>query len=362
MGAALFFDLRWKCASVGYLPMTSVPFPPALDILGLGSPIMDLTAHVSESFLAGVRGEKGGMVLVDAAEMDAIIARLPEPPSLAPGGSAANVIRNAARLGLRAGFLGKLGGDHTAAAYREHSRSLGLDATRFKASPDRANARCLALITPDAARTMRTDLGAALTLAPGEIQPVDFTGVRHAHIEGYLVFNQALADSALAGARASGATVSLDIASFEVVHAARDWMLAQLRAGGIHQVFANEDEIRALYPDGGDDYAGHARRLAGESPGLVAVVKVGKDGAWIARGEELHRVAPVVVERVVDTNGAGDAFAGGFLYATSQGWSLERSGALGAALGAECVRHSGPAIPGTHWGEVAAVRDRLARG
>jgi len=342
--------------------MTSAPPPPALDILGLGSPIMDLTAHVPESFLAGVRGEKGGMVLVDAAEMDAIIARLPVPPVLEPGGSAANVIRNAARLGLRAGFLGKLGADATAAAYREHSGSLGLDPTRFKASPDRANARCLALITPDAARTMCTDLGAALTLSPGEIQPVDFTGVRHAHIEGYLVFNQALADAALAGARASGATVSLDIASFEVVHAAREWMLAQLRAGGIHQVFANEDEIRALYPDGGDDYAGHARRLAAESPGLVAVVKVGKDGAWIARGDELHRVAPVVVERVVDTNGAGDAFAGGFLYGFAQGWPLDLCGALGAALGAECVRHSGPAIPGAHWSAVAEVPDRLTRG
>ena len=89
--------------------MTPAPFPPALDILGLGSPIMDLTAHVPDSFLAGVRGEKGGMVLVDADEMDAILARLPVPPTLEPGGSAANVIRNAARLGLRAGFLGKLG-------------------------------------------------------------------------------------------------------------------------------------------------------------------------------------------------------------------------------------------------------------
>jgi len=94
---------------------------------------------------------------------------------------------------------------------------------------------------------------------------------------------------------------------------------------------------------------------------LVAVVKVGKDGAWIARGDELHRVAPVGVERVVDTNGAGDAFAGGFLYAAALGWSLERCGALGAALGAECVRHSGPAIPPAHWAEVAAARDRLAR-
>lgn len=333
----------------------------SLDILGLGSPIMDLTAKVPDSFLATIRGDKGGMVLVDAAEMDAILARLPEPPELAPGGSAANVIRVAAQLGARAAFLGKLGSDPTAAAYREHSSRLGLDLSRFKTSPDRANARCLALITPDAARTMRTDLGAALTLAPAEITPADFAGVRHAHIEGYLVFNQALADAALAGARASGATVSLDIASFEVVHAARDWMLAQLRAGGIHHVFANEDEIRALYPDGGDDYAALARRLASEADGLVAVVKVGKDGAWIARGSELHRIAPVAVAKVVDTNGAGDSFAGGFLHAFLQGWPLDRCGALGALLGAECVGHSGPAIPAHRWPAVHAGRAALGR-
>ncbi len=322
---------------------------------------MDLTAHVPESFLATLRGDKGGMVLVDADEMDGILARLPEPPALAPGGSAANVIRVAAGLGARAGFLGKLGSDSTASAYRDHSAGLGLDLSRFKNHPARANARCLALITPDAARTMRTDLGAALTLDPAEITAADFAGVRHAHIEGYLVFNQALADAALAGARASGATVSLDIASFEVVHAARDWMLAQLRAGGIHHVFANEDEIRALYPDAGDDYPTLARRLAAEAPGLVAIVKVGKDGAWIAHRDELHRIAPVPAARVLDTNGAGDSFAGGFLHAFLSGWSLPRCGQLGALLGAECVAHSGPAIPAARWPHIHATRDSLAR-
>lgn len=333
---------------------------PTIDLLGLGSPIMDLTAQVPEPFLSTLRGDKGGMVLVDAPEMEAILARLPETPTTAPGGSAANVIRVAAQLGQRTAFLGKLGADATADAYRAHSLALGIDTSRFKTGPGLANARCLALITPDAARTMRTDLGAALTLAPAEITAADFVGVRHAHIEGYLVFNQALADAALAGARASGATVSLDIASFEVVHAARDWMLAQIRAGGLHHVFANEDEIRALYPDSGDDYAALARRLAAEAPGLVAVVKVGKDGAWIACGAELHRVAPVAAAAVVDTNGAGDSFAGGFLHAFLEGWPLDRCGALGALLGSECVAHSGPAIPPHRWPAVWAARDQLA--
>lgn len=330
------------------------------DLLGIGSPIMDLTAHVPETFLATVRGDKGGMVLVDAAEMETLVARLPAAPEFENGGSAANVTRAAARLGLRTAFLGKLGSDATAHDYRARAAAAGIDLSRYKTAPGLPNARCLALITPDAARTMRTDLGAALTLAPEEITPADFAGVRHAHIEGYLVFNPALADAALARARASSATVSLDFASFEVIRHTRDWLLKQLRAGGLRIVFANEDEIRALYPESGDDYAALARRLAAESPGLVAVVKIGKDGAWIARDGELHRVAPVPADRVVDTNGAGDNFAGGFLHGFLKGWPLPACGALASAVGSECVRHSGPAIPPDRWPALRELAARLA--
>jgi sugar/nucleoside kinase (ribokinase family) len=329
----------------------------SFDLIGIGSPIMDLTAPVPESFLAQVRGDKGGMVLVDAAEMDAIIARLPSPPTLENGGSAANVVRTAAGLGLRTTFLGKQGHDATAAAYRERASAAGVDVSRFKTAA-LPHARCLALITPDAARTMRTDLGAALTLSPEELSAGDLAGVRHAHIEGYLVFNPALADAVLSHARASGATVSLDIASFEVVHASRDWLFAQFRQGGIGIVFANEDEIRALYPDSGDDYAALALRLAAE--GVIAVVKVGKDGAWIAQGTELHRIAPVPAPRVIDTNGAGDAFAGAFLHAHLHGWSLPAAGALAAHVGSESVRHSGPAIPAHRWPELRAIAKSIA--
>ncbi len=333
--------------------------PASFDLIGIGSPIMDLTAHVPDSFLATVRGEKGGMVLVDAAEMDAIIARLPAPPELENGGSAANVARAAARLGLRVTFLGKLGHDETGATYRNQAAAAGIETTRYKTAA-LPNARCLALITPDAARTMRTDLGAALTLSPEEIADADFAGVRHAHIEGYLVFNPALADRVLAGARASGATVSLDFASFDVIRHTRDWLFTQIRSGGLHVVFANEDEIRALYPDSPDDYPALAKRLAAESPGLVAVVKVGKDGAWIARGTELLRVEPVPADRVLDTNGAGDNFAGGFLHGFLHGWSLSACGALASAIGSECVRHSGPAIPPDRWHALRATAKSLA--
>ncbi|ACB73346.1 adenosine kinase [Opitutus terrae] len=328
----------------------------SFDLIGVGSPIMDLLATVPESFLQHVRGEKGGMVLVDADEMHGILSRLEIAPATSTGGSSANATFNAARLGLRASFLGKLGNDTLAASYRTSFVAAGVDGSRFKrgALP---NARCLALVTPDAQRTLRTCLGAAMTLAPEEITAADFAGCRHAHIEGYLVFNQALADAVLAAARAAGCTVSLDLASFDVINVTRDWIFSQLHKG-IDVVFANEDEIRALFQDQTSDYATLTRRLA--DYGVLAAVKLGKDGAWLATGDEMHRIAPVIVTDVIDTNGAGDAWAAGFLFGYLRGWPLPQCGAVASLMGAETVRHLGPIIPASHWPAVRARALALA--
>jgi sugar/nucleoside kinase (ribokinase family) len=315
------------------------------DLLGVGSPIMDLLAPVPDSFLAHAGGEKGGMVLVDPEEMHRILSHLEIAPATSTGGSAANATFNAARLGLRTSFLGKLGNDTLADAYRRAFEAAGVDASRFKRG-ELPNARSLILVTPDAQRTMRTCLAAAMTLSPAEISPADFANCRHAHIEGYLVFNQALADAVLAAARAASCTVSLDLASFEVINATRDWIFSQLHKG-IDVVFANEDEIRALLQDRTSDYATLARRLANH--GVLAAVKLGGDGAWIAHEANLHRIDPVIVSDVIDTNGAGDAWASGFLYGYLQGWPLPEAGALASLVGAETVRHLGPIIPDRHW-------------
>jgi sugar/nucleoside kinase (ribokinase family) len=320
------------------------------DLIGVGAPIMDIVAAVPDSFLAHTRGEKGGMVMVEADEMAALVAKLPAPPALTPGGSAANTIFNATRLGLRTAFVGKLGGDELARLYRARFDSAGVHTARFKQS-DLPNARCLILTTPDAQRTMRTCLGAVMTLSPDEIRPEDFAGARHAHIEGYVVFNRALAESVLRAARAAGCTISLDLASFEVVRSARDWLLQELKTG-LHVVFANEDEIRALFPDAPNaDYAALARRLA--SYGCTAAVKLGKDGAWIAHGNELHLSPPHKISDAIDSNGAGDAWAAGFLAAYLRDHPLPTCGSVASLLGAETVRHMGPIIPDAHWPAIA---------
>lgn len=329
------------------------------DLIGVGAPIMDLVASVSENFLTHVRGEKGGMVIVEADEMAQMVAKLPTAPGLTPGGSAANTIFNATRLGLRTAFVGKLGGDELARTYRARFAAAGVNTDRFKQG-DLPNARCLILTTPDAQRTMRTLLGAVMSFSPEEVRPADFAGARHVHIEGYVVFNQALANAIVDAARAAGCSVGLSLASFEVVGASRDWLLGQLRLG-LDPVFANEDEARALFPDlparTPDDYAAHARRLAGF--GGTAAITLGKDGAWIARGNELHRIAPHAVADAIDSNGAGDAWAAGFLSAYLRGQPLTTCGAIASLVGAETVRHHGPIIPDAHWAEVAARTKKI---
>ncbi len=336
------------------------PSSASLDLIGVGAPIMDLVVGVPDSFLVEAKGEKGGMVMVDADEMARLVAKLPQPPAITPGGSAANTTFNATRLGLKTAFIGKLGNDELARMYEARFASNGVATDRFKRGTI-ANACCLILTTPDTQRTMRTYLGAVMTLSPDEISPADFAGARHVHIEGYVVFNQALAEKILTSARAAGCTVGLSFASFEVVGASREWLLNQLKLG-LAVSFANEDEARVLFPElpaaNSEDYAAHAKRLA--SFGGIGAITLGKDGAWVARGSELHRVSPVVANDAVDSNGAGDAWAAGFLSAWLRGQSLETCGKVASLLGAETVRHMGPIVPDGKWADVAARAKQLS--
>ena len=327
----------------------------SFDLIGIGNPIMDLLAHVPESFLTEhVVGEKGGMVLVDDQDIAVLMGKIGNKIAVTPGGSAANATLGATRLGLRSTYVGKIGRDITANDYLTNFIAAGGDGSRFKRAT-LPNGRCLSMVTPDGQRTMRTHLGAAMTLSPDEITVDDFKGARHAHIEGYLLFNPDLAEKVATTARAAGCTISLELASFEVVNVARDWILEQLKKG-VHVVFANEDEIKALFQTT-DSYDAQARRLA--SFGGIGAVKIGKDGAWVAKGSELHRIEPVKAAKVVDTTGAGDAWAGGFLYGYLRGYSVAAAGALGSALGAECVQHLGPAIPEMHWPRLRALAGSL---
>lgn len=316
-------------------------------IIGVGSPIVDSIAQVEESFLEVVGGEKGGMLLTDALTIGNLIQRIPKVPHAAPGGSAGNTLFALAKMGASTSFLGKIGNCERGQFYRNRFSELGGDGKRFKVG-NAPNGHCLSLVTPDGERTMRTDLGAAMTLMPDEISAQDFAGCTHAHIEGYLLFNAELMQRVIESAKEAGCSISLDLASFEVVHAAKD-ILPGILKEYVDIVFANEEEASA-YTGMTGDYAAMAEQLATLCD--IAAVKVGAEGSYIATGGKVEKIAPVPASRVVDTTGAGDLWAAGFLYGWSRKQSLQDCARIGSILGAAVVQTQGAELSEEVWQEV----------
>ncbi|MGD2184920.1 MAG: adenosine kinase [Desulfobacterales bacterium] len=327
-----------------------------LKVIGVGSPIIDHLAHVDEEAISLLSGGKGGMQLVETAVMDKLLGNLHDPVATAPGGSAANTSFALARLHVPAAILGKVGDDRNGRFYCRSFEQIGGDASRIKVCPQRATACCLCLITPDSERTMRTDLGAAAGLRPEEVLKEDFQGYSHAHIEGYLLFNPALADSVLSAAKEAGCTVSLDLGSYEVVNENAD-ILPGLLSEYVDVVMANEDEAAAFC--GSEDAKAGLHALGALAP--LAAVKLGQRGAYLKNGAHSCHVQARSVEDAEDATGAGDFWAAGFLYGHLQGYCLEDSGRFGAVLGAEAVRHVGANVPDEAWEQIAGLFGELKR-
>ena len=313
-------------------------------IIGVGNPIVDSITHVDHSFLETIEGEAGGMVLMDSAGLKSILDRLPSGVTRAPGGSAGNTIFALARMGIPAYYAGKTGNCAEGKFYQEQFAQLGGQLRSFKQGSV-PNGHCLSLVTPDGERTMRTDLGAAMTLHPDEISPADFEGCTLAHIEGYLFFNEALIRKVLESAHAAGCQVSLDLASFEVVHAAGS-ALPELLDKYVDLVFANEEEA-AAFTGLSDDYAAMAQQLNQYCE--IAAVKAGARGAYISSKGQVETIAAVPVQKVVDTTGAGDLWAAGFLYGYAHQYDIATSGKIASLLGAAAVETIGAFLPPAVW-------------
>ncbi|MGB0743847.1 MAG: adenosine kinase [Opitutales bacterium] len=313
-------------------------------IIGVGSPIVDSIAHIEESFLAQVEGDKGGMVLTDSVTIGNLMQKIEDNPLSSPGGSAGNTLFALAKMGAATSFLGKTGNCARGEFYRNRFAELGGDVKRFKIG-NVPNGHCLSMVTPDGERTMRTDLGAAMTLAPEEISSDDFAGCAHAHIEGYLLFNAELMKRVIESAKEAGCSISLDLASFEVVHAAGETLPAILK-DYVDIVFANEEEASA-YTGMRNDYAAMAEQLASVCD--IAAVKIGAKGSYIASAGKVEKIEPVPADRVVDTTGAGDLWAAGFLYGWSQEKPLHECARIGSLLGSAVVQEQGTVLPEEIW-------------
>lgn len=315
-----------------------------ISMIGVGSPVVDMVARVPEDFLTRAGGAKGGMELVDAETLTLLQAALPEASVRTPGGSAGNTAFAMARLGIPCRFLGTVGADRSGAFYRETFEALGGCGMAIRTHRELPTALCLSLVTPDGERTMRTHLGAAAALAPTDITPEDFQGYGHAHVEGYLLFNPELMRGVLEAAKKAGCRISVDLASFEVVHASRE-VLPELLETYVDIVFANEEEATAFA--GSEDPAQCLEALHVHCP--TVAVKLGAEGVLLRNGGEACAVPALPVAQAVDTTGAGDLWAAGFLYGLLNGRKLTDCGRLGASLGAAVVTQQGAALPDAEW-------------
>ncbi len=313
--------------------------------LGIGSPIVDLLARVEDDFIDKISGEKGGMELVSSEEMSAILESLDVETVKVCGGSAGNTSFAIARLGASVSFLGQLGFDSDGEFYSKSFLEHGGDKSKFKFIDKVHTARCLSLVTPDSERTMRTDLGAAALLDPKSITLEDFQGIDFVHIEGYLLFNPELAKKVLRTAKEAGCEVSLDLGSFEVVAAAGDG-LSHLLDNYVDYVFSNEDEAKAF--TGSDNPEVGLKKLGEHCK--VAVVNLGDKGSLLCENGGLPLfVSALRAENVIDTTGAGDYWAAGFIWSILTGKSLEEAAKLGALLGCEVVQKLGVELPDDSW-------------
>ena len=319
-------------------------------IIGVGSPVVDTIAFVPNDFLDTFSGEKGGMQLVEESELHKMLAALPGASTQAPGGSAGNTLFALARMGTPTALIGKLGNCSMAQFYKDQFRIHGGDLSAFKHGSI-PNGHCLSLVTPDGERTMRTHLGSAMTLSPDEISPDDFESYDFAHLEGYLLFNEALMRSVLKAAKSAECTISLDLASFEVVEAAKP-ILPELLDEYVDIVFANEEEA-AAFTDIKEDPSAMTQAL--HTYCKVAAVKIGAEGSLVAFEKKIHSIDPVKAAKVIDTTAAGDLWAAGFLYCWLEGRPAYECGHLGSLLGAAVVQQQGSTLPDAVWTKLLQI-------
>ena len=312
-------------------------------ILGVGAPLLDILARVEDAFLEKVPGEKGGMQLVPSQLQDSWIAELGDRCSIVPGGAAGNTIFGLARLGVPVSMLGKVGNDSYGDLYCRSLAELGGGTEAFLHTGEAATGRCAVLITPDSERTMRTHFGASQLLSAADAAAIDFGRYSLVYIEGYQIFMTDYFDAVLRCAKAAGCRIALDLASFEVVRSFRE-KLRTVIPQYVDIVLANEDEAREYLGDFAEEEL--AGKLLRECE--IAVVKIGRRGSIIAGADGIRRIPPVMAD-AVDTTGAGDLWAAGFLYGCVAGKTLEEAGGIGSLVSSEVVKVIGTKLPEERW-------------
>jgi sugar/nucleoside kinase (ribokinase family) len=309
------------------------------DVLGIGNAIVDVIARTEEDFLLKQGMNKGTMALIDEPRAQAIYDAM-GPAIETSGGSAANTIVGLSSLGSRSAFIGKVKDDVLGKAFTHDIRTAGVAFTTPPAAAGPSTARCYVLVTPDGERTMNTYLGAAQDLHPADIDADLVAASAILYLEGYLWDPKNAKDAflkAAAIAHEAKRSVALTLSDAFCVDRWRAEFLQLMRSHTVDRIFANEGELHTLYQTADFDSAVNALR----ADVSTAVVTRSEKGCLVIGPDGIEAVSAFPVERVVDTTGAGDLFAAGFLSGVARGADDRTCGRLGALAAAEVIQHLG---------------------
>lgn len=311
----------------------------ALDVVCVGNAIVDVLAQTDDEMIERHGMVKGTMALIDADQAEALYAAMPQGVETS-GGSAGNTAAGLASLGARCAFIGKVRDDQLGDIFAHDIRAIGAEFGTPAATDGPPTARCLIMITPDAQRTMNTFLGASVNLDSDDIDADMIARAQVTYLEGYL-WDRDEAKAAFLKAAALAAAnerlVSLSLSDPFCVDRHRDSFRTFI-ADHVDVLFANEDEIMSLYQVGNfDDALQHVRQDC-----RIAALTRSEKGAVVVSDEEVHVVDAAPVAKVVDTTGAGDQFAAGFLFGLTHGRDLASCARIGALAAAEVIGHVGP--------------------
>ncbi|WP_044559660.1 adenosine kinase [Azospirillum sp. B4] len=308
-----------------------------LDVVGIGNAIVDVITQTNDAFLAENSLDKNSMRLIDTGEAEALYAKMGQGMEMS-GGSAGNTMAGIAMLGGKGAFIGKVANDQLGHVYRHDIEAVGSRFVTTDLADGTPTGRCLILVTPDAARTMNTYLGAAVRLTPADIDEALIASAQVTYMEGYLWDPPAAKEAFLKAAsvaHGAGRQVSLSLSDAFCVHRHLD-SFRDLVAGHVDVLFANEAEITALY---GTDFDQAVAAVRGQV--AVAALTRSEKGAVIVTPDQVVTVPASPVDKVVDTTGAGDLFAAGFLHGYTRGRDMTACGRMGALCAAEIISHYG---------------------
>ena len=324
-------------------------------ILGIGNALVDILTFIDNDKILDLFSlPKGSMQLVDSEKSHQVKEGTSGfPRSKASGGSAANTIHGLAMLGAETGFIGTVGKDETGDFFENDMKKAGVKTMLQRRDTETGTA--VALISTDSERTFATHLGAAVELNAEDLDPDFFNDFDILYLEGYLIFNKPLVERACQIAKSKGMKVALDLASYNVVEARLD-DFRDLIEKYADIIFANEEEARA-FTAMEPEYA--LKQIAEVSE--IAVVKVGKEGSWIKRGEEILKVGTMEVN-CIDTTGAGDLYASGFLFGYANDLSLDNCGLLGSLLAGHVISITGARMDDQMWEDIRSSKLSLFNG